>query len=146
MPPPSPPPPAEGREAECSRRGSHRPNWRKSVMTDWGGSPRNINLNLPTDYLFKPTAKFVDWLERNTTSLRMLTEDQIIQRARAALGPDLARLNNGDLAAQIREWAKSHGFVVAGSGGGAPAHARGPAVVESLREQSPSAPPVGKEL
>ena len=68
-------------------------------MTDWGGSPRNINLNLPADYLFKPTAKFVDWLERNTTSLRMLTEDQIIQRARAALGPDLARLNNGDLAA-----------------------------------------------
>src|SRR5215813_6702153 len=54
-------------------------------MTDWGGSPRNINLNLPTDYLFKPTAKFVDWLERNTASLRMLTEDQIIQRARAAL-------------------------------------------------------------
>src|SRR5258706_1647920 len=95
-------------------------------MTDWGGLPRNINLNLPTDLLFKPTAKLVEWLERNTPSLRMLTEDQIIQRARAALGPDLARLNNGDLAAQIAECAKSHGFVVSGSGGCAPRRVREP--------------------
>src|SRR5258708_25762035 len=89
-------------------------------MAGWGGPPRKINLNLPSDYLHKPTAKFVDWLEANTASLRMLSEDQIIQRARAALGPDLARLNNGDLAAQIAQWAKSHGFVVAGSGGAPP--------------------------
>jgi hypothetical protein len=109
-------------------------------MTDWGGSPRNINLNLPTDYLFKPTAKFVDWLERKTTSLRMLTEDQIIQRARAALGPDLARLNNGDLAAQIAQWAKSRGFVVAGSSGSAPVRAGDPEVVDRLKKLFASIP------
>jgi len=88
-----------------------------------GGSPRKVNLNLPSDYLSKPWTKFAEWLEANTTSLRMLTEEQIIQKARAALGPDLARLNNGDLAAQIREWAKSHGFVLPGGGGSAPVRA-----------------------
>src|SRR5258708_32967198 len=103
-------------------------------MAGWGGPPRKINLNLPSDYLHKPTAKFVDWLEANTASLRMLSEDQIIQRARAALGPDLARLNNGDLAAQIAEWAKSHGFVVSGSGGSAPVRAGDPEVVDRLKK------------
>jgi hypothetical protein len=109
-------------------------------MTDWGGSPRKINLNLPSDYFSKSTAKFVDWLERNTTSLRMLTEDQIIQRARAALGPDLARLNDGDLAAQIAQWAKSRGFVVQGSGRSAPIRAGDPEVVDRLKKLFASVP------
>jgi hypothetical protein len=112
----------------------------EAVMADWGSPPRKINLNLPSDYLHKPTAKFVDWLERNTASLRMLTEDQIIQRARAALGPDLARLNNGDLAAQIREWAKSHGFVVAGGSGSAPVRAGDPEAVDRLKKLFASIP------
>jgi hypothetical protein len=109
-------------------------------MADWAGPPRKINLNLPSDYLHKPTAKFVDWLEANTASLRMLSEDQIIQKARAALGPDLARLNNGDLAAQIAEWARSHGFVVTGSGGSAPVRAGDPEVVDRVKKLFASIP------
>jgi len=112
----------------------------ESVMTDWGGSPRKINLNLPSDYLSKPWTKFVEWLEANTTSLRLLSEDQIIRRARTTLGPDLARLNDGDLAAQIREWAKSHRFVLPGSGGPAPVRAGDPEVVDRLKKLFASIP------
>jgi len=103
-------------------------------MTDRGGSPRKINLNLPSDYLSTPTTKFVEWLEANTASLRLLSEDQIIQRARKALGLDLSRLNNGDLAAQIREWAKFHQFVLPGSIAAARVHAGDPEVVDRLKK------------
>jgi hypothetical protein len=109
-------------------------------MADSGGSPRNINLNLPGDYLSKPTTKFLEWLERNTTSLRILSEDQIIQRARTALGSDLSRLNNDDLAAQIREWARSHGFVLPGSGAPAVARAGDPEVLDRLKKLFASIP------
>ncbi len=109
-------------------------------MTDWGGSPRKINLNLPSDYLSKPWTKFAEWLEANTASLRLLSQDQIIQRARRNLGSDLSRLNDGDLAAQIREWAKSRGFALPGSSGAAPIRAGDPEVVERLKELFASIP------
>jgi hypothetical protein len=103
-------------------------------MATPGGPPRKVNLNLPSDYLSTPTTKFVEWLEANTASLRLLSEDQIIQRARTALGGDLSRLNNGDLAAHIREWAKSHQFVLPGSVGPARVQAGDPEVVDRLKK------------
>lgn len=103
-------------------------------MANPGGSPRKINLNLPGDYFSAPTTKFVQWLEANTASLRLLSEDQIIQRARTALGPELSRLNNGDLAAHIREWAKSHQVVLPGSVGPARVNAGDPEVVDRLKK------------
>jgi hypothetical protein len=113
-----------------------------SVMAGSGGSPQKIDLNLPNDYLSKPTAKFVEWLEDNTISLRILSEQQIILKARSltALTPDLSRLNDGDLAAYIREWAKSHGFVLPGSGGSVPAPGD-PEVLERLKKLFASFPP-----
>jgi hypothetical protein len=99
--------------------------------------PRPINLNLPSDYFMKPTTAFLDWLTANATALRNLSEDQIIQRARNALGASLSPLNNGDLAAQIRQWAKTNGFTLPG-----PAVARGgdPEVVERLKKLFGSIP------
>ena len=103
-------------------------------MAGPGGPPRKINLNLSSDYFLTPTTKFVEWLEANTASLRLLSEDQIIQRARTTLGGDLSRLNNGDLAAYIREWAKSHQFVLPGSIGPARVQAGDPEVVDRLKK------------
>ncbi len=103
-------------------------------MPDPPGAPRRLNLNLPSDYFSKPTTKLYDWLDNNTASLRILSEAQIIQKARAALGPDLQRLNDADLAAHIRAWAKSHNFMLAGGPGAAPVHAGDPEVVERLKK------------
>jgi len=103
-------------------------------MANPGRSPRKINLNLPGDYFSVPTTKFVEWLEANTSSLRLLSEDQIIQRARTAVGPELSRLNNDDLAAQIREWAKSNQLVLPGSVGAARVHAGDAEVVDRLKK------------
>src|SRR5260370_5354805 len=61
-----------------------------------------------------------------------------MQRARGALGPDLARLNNGDLAAQIAEWAKSHGSVVPGRS--AAVRPGDPEVVDRLKKLFASIP------
>jgi hypothetical protein len=79
------------------------------------------------------------WLDKNTNTLRALTEDQIIQRARAALGPTISALNNGDIAAAIKSWAKSHGIALADSVGAAP-RAGDPAVVENLKRLLGSIP------
>jgi hypothetical protein len=103
-------------------------------MANPGGPPRKINLNLPGDYFATPTRRFVEWLDANTASLRLLSEDQIIQRARTGLGGDLSRLNNADLAAQIREWAKSNHLVLPGSVGSARVQAGDPEVVDRVKK------------
>jgi hypothetical protein len=108
-------------------------------MANAGGSPRNITLNLPGDYFSTPTTRFVEWLEANTAALRLLSEDQIIQRARTALGSVLSRLNNGDLAVPIRDWAKSHQLAL--PGGPARVHAGDPEVVDRLKKLMASVSP-----
>jgi hypothetical protein len=102
--------------------------------------PRMINLNLPSDYFSKPTTAFLNWLAANAATLRLLSEDQIIQRARNVLGSDLSRLNNGDLAAQIRQWAKTNGYTLPGGGGAAAARAGDPEVVDRLKKLFASIP------
>jgi hypothetical protein len=99
--------------------------------------PRPINLNLPNDYFLRPTTAFLDWLAANATALRNLPEDQIIQRARNELGAALSPLNNGDLAAQIRQWAKTNGYMLPGP---AVARAGDPEVVERLKKLFRSIP------
>jgi hypothetical protein len=103
-------------------------------MANPGGSPRKINLNLPSDYFSVPMTRFVAWLNANTASLRLLSEDQIIQRARTVLGPDLSRLNDGDLAAQIHEWATSNHFALPGSGVSAQVEPGDPEIVDRLKK------------
>jgi len=103
-------------------------------MADSLGSPRNINLNLPIDYFSRSTTKFVEWLEANTSTLRALPEEQIILRARTALASHISRLNDRDLAAHIRQWAKSHGFVLPGSDKPPPITAGDSEVVDRLKK------------
>lgn len=102
-------------------------------MAETGSVPRPINLNLPSDYFSKPTTKLLDWLEQNIASLRMLSEGQIILKARSALGSDISVLNNDDLAAHIRSWARSHGFQLMGGPAGA-ASAGDPQILEDLKK------------
>lgn len=109
-------------------------------MTDWGGSPRKVNLIPSGDYFSKPTDKFLEWLEGNAASLRLLSEDQIIRRGRTTLGPDLSRLNDSDLAAHIRGWAKRHGFVLPGGSVPPPISAGDPEVVDRLKKLFASIP------
>jgi hypothetical protein len=104
------------------------------------GSPRKIDLNLPIDYFSRSTTKFVEWLEANTSTLRALPEEQIILRARAALVSEISRLNDGDLAAQIHLWAKSHGFLLQGSDKPAPKSAGDSEVVDRLKKLFASIP------
>lgn len=90
-------------------------------MTD----PRKINLSLPADYIAKPAEKVRNWLQSNTASLRMLDESSIVAKARTALGPQIAALNDGDLGAMVTEWAKANGIQTPGAAAG-----RGPGEAE----------------
>ena len=71
-------------------------------------SMRKVNLSLPADYIAQPAAKVREWLESNTSSLRMLQAPQILQRVRAALGPQITPLNDADVDVMIRAWAEDH--------------------------------------
>jgi hypothetical protein len=102
--------------------------------------PGGINLNLPADYFYKPTSKLLAWLDANAQTLRMLSVDQIRVRARAALGADITVLNDGDLTAQIQNWAKDHGYSLPGSGGSDPVRAGDPAALEKLKKIFSSIP------
>ena len=106
-------------------------------------APRRVNLGIRQDYFSKPTTKFLEWLETNLSSLRELSEDQIILRARTTLGPEISVLNRGDLSSHIRAWARAHDFALAGDPGG-PVRAGDPAIVERLKDLFGSIPTEAK--
>jgi hypothetical protein len=109
-------------------------------MPEWTTIPGGINLNLPADYFSKPTSKLLAWLDANAQALRTLFVDQIRVRARAALGADITVLNDGDLTAQIQNWAKAHGYSLPGSGGSDPVRAGDPAALDKLKKIFSSVP------
>lgn len=80
--------------------------------------PRKVNLSLPADYISKPAEKLRQWLRANTASLRSLGESEIVAKARAALGPQIGVLNDGDLAAMTKEWVKENGIQLPGTAAG----------------------------
>jgi hypothetical protein len=80
---------------------------------------RKINLSLPADYISKPADKVRDWLRANTNSLRAMGETQIIQRVRTALGSEITRLNDADIAVLVKEWAREKGIQLPGPPAGA---------------------------
>lgn len=80
--------------------------------------PRKINLSLPADYISKPAGKVRDWLRANTASLRALRESDIVIKIRSALGAQITALNDGDLSAMVREWAKANGIQLPGMAAG----------------------------
>ena len=73
-------------------------------------SMRKPGLGIPKNYFEGPMTIVCEWLERNTDSLRVLQAPQILQRVRAALGSQVAALNDEDVHVAIRGWAKEHGF------------------------------------
>jgi len=58
-----------------------------------------------------PTQVLRDWLLKNTDSLRLQPERDIILGARLELGTQIAGMDNGDIAWEIHEWAKTHSFL-----------------------------------
>lgn len=81
--------------------------------------PRKIDLSLRPDYILRPAEKVREWLGLNTASLRAMREADIVTKLRAALGPQITALNDGDLAAMVREWAKANGIQLPGMAAGA---------------------------
>jgi hypothetical protein len=108
-------------------------------MAGPGDPPRYLPRLSPT-YTSKPMDALFTWLDNNTNSLRGLTEDQIVQRARGALGPSVSVLNNGDIAAAVKSWAKSQGITLADGPGPAIPRAGDPAVVANLKKLLGSIP------
>ncbi len=95
--------------------------------------------------LMRPTAVSLlqDWLSKNTDSLRLIPERDIILQARLAL-PGISQMDNGDIAWEIHQWAKTHSFlpvdlpgspsfVVPGSSGATPVRAGDPEIVDRLK-------------
>lgn len=97
--------------------------------------------------LFRPTkptpvSQLRDWLAKNTENLRMLPESTIILHARLEV-PDISQMDNGDIAWEIHQWAKTHSFLpvdlpgtptfVPGSNGATPVRAGDPEIVERLK-------------
>ena len=90
-----------------------------------------------------PVSMLRDWLEKNTDSLRMRQERDIILSARLEV-PEIAQMDNGDVAWEIHQWAKTHSFLpqdlpagsptyVAGNSAATPVRAGDPEIIDQLK-------------
>src|ERR1700751_4050922 len=90
-----------------------------------------------------PVSLLRDWLAKNTESLRMIPERDIILQARLAV-PEISQMDNGDIAWEIHQWAKTHSFlpvdlpgaptyIVPGSQGATPVRAGDPEIIDRLK-------------
>jgi hypothetical protein len=89
-----------------------------------------------------PVSLLRDWLTKNTESLRMIPERDIILQARLAV-PEISQMDNGDIAWEIHQWAKTHSFLpvdlpssstyVSGSSGATPVRAGDPEIIDRLK-------------
>ncbi len=89
-----------------------------------------------------PVSLLRDWLAKNTDSLRMVPERDIIVSARLEV-PAIAQMDNGDIAWEIHQWAKTHSFLpvdlpgvptyVTGSSGATPVRAGDPEIIDRLK-------------
>jgi hypothetical protein len=84
-----------------------------------------------------------DWLLKNTDSLRLRPERDIILSARLEL-PQISEMDNGDIAWEIHKWAATHsllpvnwqgapGFLVPSNPGAAPVRAGDPEILDRLK-------------
>ncbi len=91
-----------------------------------------------------PAQILQNWLLKNTDSLRLQPERDIILSARVELGSQISEMDNGDIACEIHEWAKTHSlfpmnsdgtpsFVVPSGPGAAPVRAGDSQMLESLK-------------
>ena len=85
-----------------------------------------------------PVSLLRDWLAKNTDSLRVLPERDIILDARLEV-PAIAQMDNGDIAWEIHQWAKTHSFLPVdlpgnpGSTASTPVRAGDPAIIDNLK-------------
>jgi hypothetical protein len=91
-----------------------------------------------------PVSLLRDWLAENTNKgLRMRTERDIILQARLEI-PAIARMDNGDIAWEIHQWAEKNSFlpvnwvgtpgaVPPGSAGATPVRAGDPEILDNLK-------------
>src|ERR1700747_3789283 len=90
-----------------------------------------------------PVSLLRDWLAKNTESRRMIPERDIILQARLAV-PEISQMDNGDIAWEIHQWAKTHSFlpvdlpgaptyIVPGSQGATPVRAGDPEIIDRLK-------------
>jgi hypothetical protein len=89
-----------------------------------------------------PVSLLRDWLAKNTESLRMTPERDIITSARIEV-PAIAQMDNGDIAWEIHQWAKKNSFLpvdlpgdptyVSGSSGATPVRAGDPEIIDKLK-------------
>ena len=91
-----------------------------------------------------PTQVLRDWLLKNTDSLRMRPERDIILMARLELGTQISEMDNGDIAWEIHKWAETHSFLpvnwqgtpgsaVPANAGAAPVRAGDPEILDRLK-------------
>jgi len=92
-----------------------------------------------------PAEVLQDWLLKNTDSLRMRPERDIILMARLELAYQLKDMDNGDIAWEIHKWAETHSFLpvnwqgtpgsaVPANAGAAPVRAGDPEILDRLKE------------
>ena len=90
-----------------------------------------------------PVSMLRDWLEKNTVGLRMWPERDIIRQARVEV-PEISQMDNGDIAWEIHQWAKTHSFLpvdlpsgsstcVTGNSGATPVRAGDPEILDKLK-------------
>jgi len=89
-----------------------------------------------------PVSLLRDWLAKNTESLRVIPERDIILQARLGV-PEISQMDNGDIAWEIHQWAKTHSFFpvdlpgaptcASGSSGATPVRAGDPEIIERLK-------------
>jgi len=59
-----------------------------------------------------PAQEVQNWLEKNSESLKLTPESDIILSARLALGCKIGDMTNGEIAAEIYTWAKAHVYLM----------------------------------
>jgi hypothetical protein len=85
-----------------------------------------------------PVSLLRDWLARNGDSMRMMPERDIILHARLAV-PEIAQMDNGDIAWEIHQWAKTHSLLpvdlpnTPGSSASTPVRAGDPEIIDKLK-------------
>jgi hypothetical protein len=89
-----------------------------------------------------PVSLLRDWLSKNTDSLRMIPEREIILQARLGV-PEISQMDNGDIAWEIHQWAKTHSLLpvdwagtpayIPGSSGSTPVRAGDPEIIDRLK-------------
>jgi hypothetical protein len=85
-----------------------------------------------------PVSLLRDWLAKNGDSMRMMPERDIILSARLEV-PAIAQMDNGDIAWEIHQWAKTHSLLpvdvpgTPGSSAATPVRAGDPEIIDKLK-------------